>query len=242
MFGPLVALGPGGTLAELIGAAAFRLAPLTDADADELVQTEKVGRLLRGYRGAPAADLRSVTDLLLRVGRLVDDVPELAELDLNPVIAGPRCVVVRRPRSRVTAERGSAGKDLVAAPAAKPQPSSALPPMSGPEPRRRLNASKGGSNVASVAESVAPPCRARLPRLRLVRPVEHRPITRALLLACWRSALDAASYAAESAFEQKALDSATRQAYEQHLRAEREWLRGFERESAPPDLARTAAA
>jgi acetate---CoA ligase (ADP-forming) len=95
VFGPLVALGPGGTLAELIGAAAFRLAPLTDADADELVQTEKVARLLGGYRGAPAADLRSVTDLLLRVGRLVDDVPELAELDLNPVIAGPQgCVAV----------------------------------------------------------------------------------------------------------------------------------------------------
>ena len=95
VFGPLVALGPGGTLAELIGAAAFRLAPLTDADADELVRTEKVARLLGGYRGAPAADLRSVTDLLLRVGRLVDDVPELAELDLNPVLAGPAgCVAV----------------------------------------------------------------------------------------------------------------------------------------------------
>jgi acetate---CoA ligase (ADP-forming) len=95
VFGPLVALGPGGTLAELIGAAAFRLAPLTDADADELVQTEKVARLLGGYRGAPTADLPSVRELLLRVGRLVDDIPELAELDLNPVIAGPEgCVAV----------------------------------------------------------------------------------------------------------------------------------------------------
>jgi acetyl coenzyme A synthetase (ADP forming)-like protein len=107
VFGPLVALGPGGTLAELIGAAAFRLAPLTDADADELVETEKVGRLLAGYRGAPPADIRSVTDLLLRVGRLVDDVPELAELDLNPVIAGPQGCVAVDARVRVSPPSGA---------------------------------------------------------------------------------------------------------------------------------------
>jgi acetyl coenzyme A synthetase (ADP forming)-like protein len=95
VFGPLVALGPGGTLAELIGAASFRLAPLTDADADELVEGEKVARLLSGFRGAPAADTRAVTDLLLRVARLVDHLADVAELDLNPVIAGPEgCVVV----------------------------------------------------------------------------------------------------------------------------------------------------
>src|SRR5436190_1938453 len=82
VFGPLVALGPGGTLAELIGAASFRLAPLTDADADELVASDKVGRLLGGFRGAAAADTAAVTDLLLRVGRLVDGLPEVAELDL----------------------------------------------------------------------------------------------------------------------------------------------------------------
>jgi len=110
VFGPLVALGPGGTLAELIGAAAFRLAPLTDADADELVQNEKVGLLLGGYRGAPPADVRSVTDLLLRVGRLVDDVPELAELDLNPVIAGPEGCIAVDARVRVAPQ--SAGRPV----------------------------------------------------------------------------------------------------------------------------------
>ncbi|MFL5950366.1 MAG: GNAT family N-acetyltransferase [Gaiellaceae bacterium] len=95
VFGPLVALGPGGTLAELIGAAAFRLAPLTDADAHELVGREKVARLLGGFRGAPAANTAAVTDVLLRVGRLADDLPQVAELDLNPVIAGPAgCVIV----------------------------------------------------------------------------------------------------------------------------------------------------
>jgi len=95
VFGPLVAVGPGGTLAELIGDASFRLAPLTDVDADELVHGGKVGRLVEGFRGAPPADAEAVRGLLLRIGRLAEDVPEIAELDLNPVIAGPDgCVVV----------------------------------------------------------------------------------------------------------------------------------------------------
>jgi acetate---CoA ligase (ADP-forming) len=107
IFGPLVAFGPGGTLAELIGAASFRLAPLTDADADELVHRGKIARLLEGFRGAPAADVRSVSDLLLRVSRLVDDVPELAELDLNPVIAGADGCMAVDARVRVTPQRAA---------------------------------------------------------------------------------------------------------------------------------------
>ena len=95
VFGPLVALGPGGTLAELIGDAAFRLAPLTDVDADELVSAGKAGRLVAGFRGAPPADQQAVTDVVLRVGLLVADVPEIAEIDLNPVIAdADGCVAV----------------------------------------------------------------------------------------------------------------------------------------------------
>jgi acyl-CoA synthetase (NDP forming) len=95
VFGPLVALGPGGTLAELIGDAGFRLAPLTDIDADELVRGGKAGVLLSGFRGAPPSDIPALADAVLRVARLVDDLPEVAELDLNPVIAKPDgCVVV----------------------------------------------------------------------------------------------------------------------------------------------------
>jgi acyl-CoA synthetase (NDP forming) len=95
VFGPLVALGPGGTFAELIGDAGFRLAPVTDVDADELVRSGKVGRLIAGFRGKPPADADAVKDIVLRVARLADDFPELAELDLNPVIAGPEgCVIV----------------------------------------------------------------------------------------------------------------------------------------------------
>jgi acetate---CoA ligase (ADP-forming) len=94
-FGPLVAFGPGGVLAELIGAAGFRLAPLTDVDARELVVTGKAGRLVAGFRGRPAADASALVDVLLRLSRLAEDLPEVAELDLNPVLALPeRCVAV----------------------------------------------------------------------------------------------------------------------------------------------------
>jgi acetyl coenzyme A synthetase (ADP forming)-like protein len=101
VFGPLVALGPGGTMAELIGDAGFRLAPLTDADADELVTSGKAGRLLGGFRGTPPADRRAVADVLLRIACLADDLPEVAELDLNPVIADPSGCVVVDARARV---------------------------------------------------------------------------------------------------------------------------------------------
>ena len=64
VFGPLVAFGPGGAFAELIGDAGFRIAPLTDVDARELVATGKAGKLVRGYRGAPPPTRTRSTDLL----------------------------------------------------------------------------------------------------------------------------------------------------------------------------------
>ena len=100
-FGPLVAFGPGGVMAELIGEAGFRIAPLTDVDAEELLHQEKTGLLVRGYRGAPAADEAALADLIHRLSRLGEDLPEVAELDLNPVIAGPDGCVVVDARARV---------------------------------------------------------------------------------------------------------------------------------------------
>jgi acetate---CoA ligase (ADP-forming) len=95
VFGPLVAFGPGGVFAELIGQAQFRLAPLTDRDARELVRADKAGRLVAGFRGNPPADEDAVVDLLLRLSKLAEDVPEVVELDLNPVLAlSDRCVSV----------------------------------------------------------------------------------------------------------------------------------------------------
>ena len=110
VFGPLIALGPGGTLAELIGDAAFRLTPLTDYDAQELARTGKAGTLLAGFRGAAPADGEAVEDLLLRVAQLAEDLPEMAELDLNPVFAGPNgCVIVD---ARVRIGRGQPTETL----------------------------------------------------------------------------------------------------------------------------------
>jgi acetate---CoA ligase (ADP-forming) len=95
VFGPLVAFGPGGVLAELIGEAQFRLAPLTDLDAEELVRGGKAGRLVAGFRGTSPADETALVDLLLRLSLLANDLPEVAELDLNPVLALPSgCLAV----------------------------------------------------------------------------------------------------------------------------------------------------
>ena len=114
VFGPLVAFGPGGVFAELIGEAAFRIAPLTDVDAEELVGGGKAGRLVAGFRGAPAADFQSLVDLVLRLARLGEDLDEVAELDLNPVLALPdRCIAVDA-RIRVREPHGGrAGQVLV---------------------------------------------------------------------------------------------------------------------------------
>ncbi len=101
VFGPLVAFGPGGVLAELIGEAQFRLAPLTDVDAGELVRAGKAGRLVAGFRGAPAADADALEDLLHRLARLGEELPEVAELDLNPVVALPDRAVAVDARIRI---------------------------------------------------------------------------------------------------------------------------------------------
>jgi acyl-CoA synthetase (NDP forming)/GNAT superfamily N-acetyltransferase len=87
MFGPLVVFGLGGVATEVLADHAARLVPLTEADADTLIGSIRSAPLLRGHRGGPAADLTALRDVLLRVSRLTDDLPEIAELDLNPVIA-----------------------------------------------------------------------------------------------------------------------------------------------------------
>jgi acetyl coenzyme A synthetase (ADP forming)-like protein len=88
-FGALIGFGLGGIYVEVMGDVRFRIAPLTDVDADELLRESRGFPLLQGYRGRPAADVEALRDLLLRVSRLADDVPEITELDLNPVIALP---------------------------------------------------------------------------------------------------------------------------------------------------------
>jgi acetate---CoA ligase (ADP-forming) len=101
VFGPIVALGLGGVMAELVNAVSFRISPLTDVDAAQMVSTGPVGRLVAGFRGRPALDEAALLDLLQRLSALALDVPELAELDLNPVMARPDGYVVVDLRVRV---------------------------------------------------------------------------------------------------------------------------------------------
>ena len=101
VFGPLVAFGPGGVQAELIGEAQFRLAPIADTDARELVTEGKAGRLVAGFRGRPAADAEALVDLVGRLARLGEDHAEVAELDLNPVLGLATGYVVVDARVRV---------------------------------------------------------------------------------------------------------------------------------------------
>ena len=97
LFGPVIAFGLGGIHVEVLGDVRFAIAPLTDGDADGLLHEIRGVPLLQGYRGHPPADLDALRELLLRVSRLATEVPEIAELDLNPVIAlapGLGCRVV----------------------------------------------------------------------------------------------------------------------------------------------------
>ena len=101
MFGPLVVFGPGGVATEVLADHAARLAPLTEADADTLINSIRSAPLLHGQGGAPAADLTALRDVLLRVSRLTDDLPEITELDLNPVIARPDSAITVHARIRI---------------------------------------------------------------------------------------------------------------------------------------------
>jgi acetyl coenzyme A synthetase (ADP forming)-like protein len=94
LFGSLVVFGMGGTAAELMRDTALRILPITDLDAREMVRSLRMSPLLFGYRGAPAVDVEMLEQLLLRVGRLAEEVPEVAEMDCNPVIASPEGVSV----------------------------------------------------------------------------------------------------------------------------------------------------
>ncbi len=89
LFGPLIAFGLGGIHVEILGDVQFRITPLTNFDAADMIRKIKGYRLLTGYRGHPSADLEALEETLLRVSRLVEEVPEISELDLNPIFALP---------------------------------------------------------------------------------------------------------------------------------------------------------
>jgi len=89
LFGPVIGFGRGGTAVETERDVHFRLVPITGQDADALIHETRAWPQLQGFRGRPAADIAALRDLLQRVAQLAADVPEILEMDLNPVIALP---------------------------------------------------------------------------------------------------------------------------------------------------------
>ncbi len=84
-FGPLIMFGMGGIYAEFLKDVTFRIHPLTDIDVQEMVRSVKAHELFAGWRGSKPSDVKSLEDLLLRVSAMVEDLPQIAEMDLNPV-------------------------------------------------------------------------------------------------------------------------------------------------------------
>jgi acetyl-CoA synthetase (ADP-forming) len=88
-FGHVIMCGLGGVLVEVLQDVSFRLIPLQRRDARQMLSELRGRRLLEGVRGRPAADVQALEDLFLRVSRLVEQRPDIRELDLNPVLAYP---------------------------------------------------------------------------------------------------------------------------------------------------------
>ncbi len=112
-FGPVLLFGQGGTAVEVVNDMALGLPPLNMHLAHEVISRTRIYRLLQGYRGMPAADLDGVAMTLIRVSQLTIDIPELVELDINPLLVDEHGVLALDARIKV-AERQGAGGDRLA--------------------------------------------------------------------------------------------------------------------------------
>ena len=101
LFGPLVMFGLGGIYAEALRDVSFRIAPLSDADADDLVAGIRARKIVEGMRGQPPVDRSALRDVLRRVSQLAVDIPQIQELDLNPLLGFGDGVVAVDARVRV---------------------------------------------------------------------------------------------------------------------------------------------
>ena len=100
-FGAVVAFRLADVAAALLDDRAYRLAPLTEVEAAEMVRAVRMAPLLFGHLGAEPVDIGSLEELLLRVGQLAADLPEVAHLELDPVLADASGVVVRSAKLRL---------------------------------------------------------------------------------------------------------------------------------------------
>ena len=119
IFGPLVVFGSGGVTTDVPSDRVTRLTPLTDADADEMIHAVRAAPLLFGDRGVPLVDTAALADALLRVSRLTDDLPEISQLNLDPVVAREDGVLVR---GRAGTDQPGRAQGSLPAPAALSMP------------------------------------------------------------------------------------------------------------------------
>ncbi|EFQ84197.1 putative bacteriochlorophyll 4-vinyl reductase [Aeromicrobium marinum DSM 15272] len=101
LFGPLVSFGLAGAPSELLGDRAYGIPPLTDVDAEQMVANLRSAPLLYGYRGSEPVDVAAIQDVVLRLAALKDDLPEVAELDLEPVLVRADGLTVLSARAKV---------------------------------------------------------------------------------------------------------------------------------------------
>ena len=116
VFGPLVAFGQGGTAVEIVRDSSLELPPLNALLARRLIARTRVAQLLQAYRGKPAANLDAVAEVLIRLGELAADHPEVRELDINPLLADADGVVALDARLRVAPAPAAAAARLAIAP------------------------------------------------------------------------------------------------------------------------------
>lgn len=112
-FGPIILFGQGGTAVEIIGDRAVALPPLNSVLADNLVSGTRVAKLLAGYRNRPAADHAAIREVLVSLSRLVSDIPEIQEIDINPLLADEKGVLALDARVRISPS-SSEGADRLA--------------------------------------------------------------------------------------------------------------------------------
>ncbi len=102
IFGPVIMFGQGGTAVEVINDSAFALPPLNMSLARELIQRTRVSKLLQGYRDRPPADMDAICLSLMKISQLVIDIPEIVEIDINPLFADAQGVIAVDARIRVS--------------------------------------------------------------------------------------------------------------------------------------------
>ncbi len=110
VFGPTILFGAGGTMVEILQDSSVALPPLNTILADRLINRTKVSRLLAAFRDRPAVDRSAVINVLLRVSDLVSEMPEIEELDINPLLAGPEGVIAVDARIRIARPPAKVGR------------------------------------------------------------------------------------------------------------------------------------